>query len=392
MREQRLRLFVSGTGILSISLSFARGSIGIRQNSSFAGRFTREARALGRLNHPNIVGIYDSGSVNGLYYFVMEYVDGANLRQILQAKTLAPKDVLAIVPQVCEALQFAHAEGVVHRDIKPENILIDKKGRVKIADFGLAKLISTNPTDAKLTGTNQVMGTLPYMAPEQIEGARDIDHRADIYSLGVVFYELLTGELPPGRFAPPSQRVTLDVRLDQIVLRTLEKSPEQRYQQAGDVKTEVETVVRTPDVPPGSKNANPTKSIRTRQSTGWFKRHLQRLVQDLDEIDHFYLGWIAFSLASAVGFYVFTAIVLISKGKYPNRLDDILYLGMIWTVMMFILLNLLWLICWLLGVRQKPDENAPTSEEIEKQLRQAGSVLSACCRHSNDFEPIQVTN
>ena len=113
---------------------------------------------------------------------------------------------------------------MVHRDINPENILIDKRGRVKIADFGLAKLLGQDATDHGLTGTQQVMGTLRHMAPEQMEGAKDVDHRANIYSLGVVFYELLTGELPMGRFAPPSKKVEIDVRLDEVVLRALERA------------------------------------------------------------------------------------------------------------------------------------------------------------------------
>ena len=149
------------------------------------------------------------------------------------------------MPQICDALQFAHDEGVIHRDIKPENILLDKRGRVKIADFGLAKLFGTK-ADHALTGTHQIMGTPHYMAPEQIQGTRDVDHRADIYSLGVTFYEMLTGELPLGRFAAPSRKVQIDVRLDEVVLRTLEVEPEKRYQQAGDVKTEVDQIASSP--------------------------------------------------------------------------------------------------------------------------------------------------
>src|SRR5208283_2864843 len=116
---------------------------------------------------------------------------------------LSPREALQIVPQICEALQFAHEEGIVHRDIKPENILVDKKGRVKIADFGLAKLLQSarGPADYTLTGADRILGTLHYMAPEQLERPTAVDHRADIYSLGVVFYELLTGQLPLGRFA-----------------------------------------------------------------------------------------------------------------------------------------------------------------------------------------------
>ena len=139
----------------------------------------------------------------------------------------------------------------MHRDIKPENILLDQKGRPKIADFGLSKLRhNANHTEASLTGTHQVMGTLRYMAPEQMEGTRDVDHRADIYSLGVVFYEMLTGELPLGRFQAPSQKVAVDVRLDDVVLRALAKEPERRYQHASDVKTAVESIAVT-EGPPG---------------------------------------------------------------------------------------------------------------------------------------------
>lgn len=218
----------------------------IGADPAFAERFTREARALAKLSHPNIVAVHDIGrTADGLFYFLMEFVDGVNLRQAIRADSMTPKEALAIVPQICDALQFAHDEGIVHRDIKPENVLLDKRGRVKIADFGLAKLLGHASGDLSLTGTQQVMGTLRYMAPEQMEGTKAVDHRADIYSLGVVFYELLTGEVPVGRFAPPSKKVQIDVRLDEVVLRALEEKPEQRYQHASDVKTEVEAIRRT---------------------------------------------------------------------------------------------------------------------------------------------------
>src|SRR5262249_46597770 len=133
---------------------------------AFAERFTREARALAKLSHPGIVGIHDFGAVDGLFYLVMEFVDGANLRAAIRAKTTQPREALSIVSQICDALQFAHEEGVVHRDIKPENILLDRRGRVKIADFGLAKLLGGANVDVTLTQTHQAMGTPHYMAPE----------------------------------------------------------------------------------------------------------------------------------------------------------------------------------------------------------------------------------
>lgn len=220
----------------------------IGSEPAFAERFTREARALAKLSHQNIVSVFDFGQTDGLYYFVMEYVDGSSLRQLIQTGGLKPEEALAVVPQICAALQFAHDQGIVHRDIKPENILIDRQGRVKIADFGLAKLLGQSAPDTTLTATHQVMGTWHYMAPEQMRGAAAVDHRADIYSLGVVFYELLTGQLPLGRFEPPSKKVQVDVRLDEVVLRSLENEPARRYQQVSDLNTAVSTIASTPPV------------------------------------------------------------------------------------------------------------------------------------------------
>ncbi len=222
----------------------------VGRTEAFAERFTREARSLAKLSHPRIVSVHDFGHTeDGLYYFIMEFIDGTDLRRVIQSGTLSATEALAIVPQVCDALQFAHEEGIVHRDIKPENILLDKKGRVKIADFGLAKILDRPATVYTLTKAGQRMGTPHYMAPEQIEHPGQVDHRADIYSLGVVFYEMLTGELPLGRFAPPSQKVQIDVRLDKVVLHSLEKEPERRYQHASEVKSDVEVISAEPNAP-----------------------------------------------------------------------------------------------------------------------------------------------
>jgi hypothetical protein len=208
----------------------------------FAERFEREAQALARLNHPNIVTVHDFGMAGGRYYLLMEFVDGTSLRQLLKAGSLAPEQALAIVPRICEALQYAHDKGVVHRDIKPENVLLNKEGCVKIADFGIAKIIAPGGGARALTQDDQVIGTPHYMAPEQVENPGRVDHRADIYSLGVVFYEMLTGELPLGKFAPPSRKVHVDVRLDEVVLHALEREPDRRYQHASEVKTDVESI------------------------------------------------------------------------------------------------------------------------------------------------------
>jgi len=268
------------------------------KDTAFARRFAAEAETLARLNHPNIVTVHDFGEAGGMFYLVMEYVDGMNLRGLLRERKLSPQEALAIVPPICEALQYAHNQGVVHRDIKPENVLLDKDGRVKIADFGIAKMLSGSepaanarqcpdtasrgaggvapgPTDGR------VIGTPPYMAPEQVEKPQSVDHRADIYSLGVVFYEMLTGELPAGPFPPPSVKVQIDVRLDEVVLRALEKEPARRYQHASDVKTMVETITAT------RQNAVTQQPTATTAAT------------HVDTVDH----WLAVGALSAVVFF-----------------------------------------------------------------------------------------
>ena len=249
----------------------------VGQSETFAERFTREARSLAKLNHPQIVTVYDFGRTeDGLYYFLMEFVDGTDLRQVIQAGGLTSEQALAIVPQVCEALHYAHKKGIVHRDIKPENLLLDKEGNVKIADFGLARLLDRPTSAYTLTQADQRMGTPQYMAPEQIEHPHEVDHRADIYSLGVVFYEMLTGELPIGLFAPPSKKVHVDVRLDEIVLHTLEKEPERRYQHASEIKTDVETVSSK-----GQEAKGPQPAEESRSKSRTIRQYVRRPAEGL---------------------------------------------------------------------------------------------------------------
>ncbi len=219
----------------------------------FAERFTREARVLARLAHPHIVGIYDFGESAGFFYLIMEFVNGVNLRAAMRAG-VKPEQALLLVPKICEALQFAHDHGVLHRDIKPENILLDTTGTPKLADFGIAKLAGEEALRTGLTASGATLGTAVYMAPEQVEKPATVDHRADIYSLGVVLYEMLTGELPLGRFGAPSEKSTVNRGVDDVVMRALEKERERRQQSATAMKTEVEhaTLRNAPPVAPQS--------------------------------------------------------------------------------------------------------------------------------------------
>lgn len=241
----------------------------IGQSPEFSKRFTREARALAKLNHPGIVTLHEFGQQNGLSFILMEFVDGVNLAQLMKTGRISPREALAIVPQICDALQYAHDQGIVHRDIKPENLLLDRAGRVKVADFGIAKVVAAVsdpigsgdtpvPTEATLHG--KIIGTPQYMAPEQITHPSEVDHRADIYALGVVFYQMLTGELPDKRLQAPSRKVQIDVRLDEIVLKAMEKNPELRYQQASVMKTRVGELKTFSTV----GNREKTRSVRHR--------------------------------------------------------------------------------------------------------------------------------
>ncbi len=211
------------------------------RDPAFAERFAREARALARLDHPGIVTVYDCGTAGGFPFLLMEYVDGSDLRHALRDQRPAPAAALRVVARACDALEYARERGVVHRDVKPENILLTRAGGVKIADFGLAKLVGAADP---LTATREVMGTRHYMAPEQEEAPHAVDHRADVYALGVVCYELLTGELPLGQFAPPSQKSAADPRVDPVVLKALAREPGRRYQTAGELRDAIASVTR----------------------------------------------------------------------------------------------------------------------------------------------------
>jgi serine/threonine protein kinase len=236
------------------------------EDPAFAERFLREARAMARLSHPNIVAIFDFGRAGDLCYFTMEFVDGTNLRQVIKTEKVESSDALSIAVQICDALQYAHEEGVVHRDIKPENILVSRLGRVKITDFGLAKVVFDAAQASALTGTAELLGTYRYMAPEQLEQSsrRKVDHRADIYALGIVLYELLTGEVPMGRFHPPSEKSKSDPRLDEIVFRALEREPERRYQRASEIRTALESIDST------AGGYSDTSALSSRWTSGMF--------------------------------------------------------------------------------------------------------------------------
>ena len=239
-------------------------------------RFEREARTVASLNHPNIVVLHSVEEVDGVRFLTMELVEGQSLDRHITPGGVPISRVLELGIAVSDALTAAHAKGVVHRDLKPANVMLTTEGRVKVLDFGLAKLGATEPESAAtqttpMSGEGQVMGTVPYMAPEQLRG-ESVDARADLFALGVLLYELATGQRPfKGgtladvtsailRDSPPplgSVRTELSGDLERIVSRCLEKDPDRRVQTARDVRNELELARRTLESGPVPKEGTP---------------------------------------------------------------------------------------------------------------------------------------
>lgn len=219
-----------------------------RNDTDFVDRFTREARVMAQLNHPHIVTLYSFGRTRSNHcYLVMEMVDGASLADLVHGELLDVPVTLDIIQQVCTALRHAHDAGFMHRDIKPGNVLISSRGRVKVADFGLARLANGADSTTTITGKGFAVGTPHYIAPEQAHGNGHEDHRADIYSVGVVLYQMLTGELPRGVFGPPSAKRKMDKRLDGVVVKALQAEPEKRYQHISELSDDLQKVRESVD-------------------------------------------------------------------------------------------------------------------------------------------------
>lgn len=231
----------------------------LAKDRSYVHRFIQEARSAAELSHGNIVQIFDVGEINGLFYIILEYVDGSNLRDILDShKRLDPARALEIALQAGHALKHAHQRGVIHRDIKPENIMVTHDGMVKIADLGLAKKMASGNQDGGITSAGAILGTPYYMAPEQVKDFRQVDGRSDIYSLGVTLFRALTGSVPFKGRTPvevmikvvegkrPSIRsleanVPEDVEL--FVDRMMHRRPDNRFQDFSELIRDLETIL-----------------------------------------------------------------------------------------------------------------------------------------------------
>jgi hypothetical protein len=243
------RLGSGGTGVVFAARERASGRevalkvLTIRgEGEAFDERFAREARATAALQHPNIVSVEEFGRAGPddapWSYLLMDQVDGRDLRRTLREGRVAAETALRWLEEICGALAYAHERGVIHRDIKPENVLIDGTGRAQVVDFGLAKLLAEDA--AFPTRTGQGLGTYPYLAPEQYETPGKVDRRADVYSLGVLAYELLTGRQPVGNFERPSRLARLGPGVDALVLKALARDPEKRFASATEMRRELQ--------------------------------------------------------------------------------------------------------------------------------------------------------
>lgn len=220
-------------------------------------RFEREVDLAARLEHPNIARVYDSGLHQGLYYYVMELVEGKTLNRYVEEKALSPKEVVRIIKMVAEAIHFAHQRRVIHRDLKPGNILVTDEGRPYVLDFGLAKPTEKEQHSHTVSLQGEVLGTLNYMAPEQLSGhPEDIDIRSDIFALGVIAYQLMTGHLPFGDRLPTAELIMrlkdhdpflprmyvpeIDRDLEAIILKALAREPAERYQSVAEFTRDID--------------------------------------------------------------------------------------------------------------------------------------------------------
>lgn len=227
------------------------------ENPSYRIQFEAEAKAMARMSHPNLVAVYDFGNTDGLLYIVMELIRGNSLFQVANGKANDPGECIRIAIAVCHGLQHAHENGILHRDIKPSNILLTEDGTPKIADFGLAQPVDPEHTDHD----GDVFGTPHYTAPEVIQTPNKIDERSDLFSVGVILHELLTGMVPDADKRPASEIVRCDRRLDPIIRKATHPQPDHRYTSAAEMAAALEEVLSVPPGPVIRTTAHPSRVL-----------------------------------------------------------------------------------------------------------------------------------
>jgi serine/threonine protein kinase len=313
--EGRDRLLARRVAIKVLQAQFAR-------DPSFLIRFKREAQAAASLSHPNIVGVYDTGTEDGTHFIVMEYVEGRTLKDVIRAEgPLYPERAAEVCADVCSALIAAHARGLIHRDIKPGNVMLTPEGKVKVMDFGIARAT----TSETITQTAAVVGTAQYISPEQAQG-QTVDYRSDLYSVGCCLYEMLTGTVPFTGATPvaiayrhvredptPPRMLNPDVPapLEAITLKAMAKLPDNRYQTAAELHDDLErfrngqpvhatplmdAAATTQAIPHGDGGADPTAMLGGPVSADRSTRY----AQPEEEERRTSVGWVVVSLLALV--------------------------------------------------------------------------------------------
>jgi eukaryotic-like serine/threonine-protein kinase len=333
--EGRDRLLARRVAIKVLQAQFVR-------DPSFLIRFKREAQAAASLSHPNIVGVYDTGTENGTHFIVMEFVDGRTLKEVIRAEgPLYPERAAEICGDVCSALVAAHARGLIHRDIKPGNVMLTPDGKVKVMDFGIARAT----TSETITQTAAVVGTAQYISPEQAQG-QTVDYRSDLYSLGCCLYEMLTGTVPFTGATPvaiayrhvredptPPRQLNPDVPapLEAICLKAMAKLPDNRYQTAAEMQDDLERfrngqpVLATPlldpaattqAIPRGDGGADPTAMLGGPVAADRATRYAE---PEEEEERRTSVGWVVVSLLAllAVGLAAYFITRALTRTENP---------------------------------------------------------------------------
>lgn len=226
------------------------------RDPGFCAAFSAEAKAMARLNHPNLIGVYDFGEVEGMLFIVMEYVPGQSLHDACNGSALDSGEIIRLMTGIAHGLAHAHQHGILHRDIKPANILLNSQLQAKIGDFGLAR-----PVDSQVNHGETIFGTPGYTAPEVLKPPHAMDQRADIFSLGVLLHELLTGRLPGDDPRIPSQILRCDPRFDAVIRKATHPDPQQRYQSATEIADALQKIATSA----GPKVLRTNPAARTRR-------------------------------------------------------------------------------------------------------------------------------
>lgn len=267
----------------------------LSKDAAFCASFEAEAKAMARLNHPNLIGVYDFGEINGMLYIIMEFVPGNSIYHSADGIAIDPGEVIRLVTGICQGLTHAHENGIIHRDIKPSNILLDLNAQPKIGDFGLAR-----PFERKVEEGEEIFGTPHYTAPEVVSAPYSVDYRADIFSVGVMLHELLTGKLPAHDPRPASLIAHCDIRFDAIIKRATQSLPAARYASVSEMTNELQAIGRD-----SRPNGPQTVGLGVPRPVGPRRSYTPKVKKKSSSASSMFL--LLLVLAAAVGAYYFVS-------------------------------------------------------------------------------------